>query len=273
MKRWLAFLLLLLLLPSSAFAATYEICYPSRGMQIPATVAIPDGISSFPVVIMLHGHGGSRDEHLGFPSIAQALLDAGIGSVRMDLPGCGESHEPFTANCLSAIKADALAAIVYARETLHASSVGLFGYSMGGRAALELLAEGADVHACALLAPAADTPDLSQTAFPDFAALHEEAKACGSARQFFSGGNYDELGLSWFDDLLRYEDPALEAALEYSGPSLVIWAEDDQVVRSHVSLYVADTLRAETFDASGKGHIYGFWLQEDPLRESICAAI
>jgi len=80
------------------------------------------------------------------------------------------------------------------------------------------------------------------------------------------------LSLAWFEDLLRYDDPSLEAALEYDGPSLVIWAEDDQVVRPHVSRHTADMLNADVYDATGKGHIYGFWLEEDALREGICNA-
>ena len=272
MKKTLLFLLLCLL-PALSVAEVLDIAYPSRGIQIPATLAVPDDTVPFPVVVMIHGHGGSRNEHRGFSAIADMLLEAGIGSIRMDLPGCGESSEPFAANSLSAIKADVRAAIAYVRKNFDPSAIGLFGYSMGGRAALELLAEGEDIAACALLAPANDTQDLIETAFPDFDALHEIARSEGSARQYFSGGNYDELGLAWFEDLRRYDDPALEAALAYSGPSLVIWAQDDQVVRPHVSRHTADLLRADTFDATGKGHIYGFWLENDPLRESISSAV
>ena len=216
MKRFFASLLLLFLLLAlspAALARQQAIVYSSRGVQVPAIVTAPEGAAAFPVVVMVHGHGGNKDEHRGFPAIAAELAADGIGSIRMDLPGCGESAEPFTASCLSANKADVRAAVRYARDVLGASSVGLFGYSMGGRAVLELLAEGDRPDACALLAPAADTQDLIQTAFEDFDALHEEARAHGSARQFFSGGHYDELGLAFFDDLLACDDPALEAGL------------------------------------------------------------
>ena len=263
------FFLLLVLLAASALAESREITFLSRGIPVPATLTLPDGTSDpCPIVIMAHGHGGTRNENKGFIAIAEALAQSGIGSIRMDFPGCGESEEDFTANCLSAMKQDMLRALNFARSKLLAPQVGLFGYSMGGRVVLELLAEGADAQAAAMLAPANDLSDLIETAFPDFDAMYAAAKEDG----FYPYTENEWLSPARFEDLLRYDDPAARAADVYNGPALVIWAQDDYVVRPHVSKHVADVLGAQTYDATGKGHIYGFWLDEDPLRSNIAHA-
>ncbi|MBQ7887371.1 MAG: alpha/beta fold hydrolase [Clostridia bacterium] len=269
-KLALCMLVLLLSLCSPAFAETLEIAFPSRGVMVPATLTLPDNVPGpSPIVLMAHGHGGSRDEKHGFGAIADALAKRGVGSIRMDFAGCGESSEDFAANCLTSMKQDMLSAMDYARTALDAPAVGLFGYSMGGRVVLELLAEGFPAHAAAILAPANDTADLIETTFEDFDAMYEAAKVSG----FYPYWEKELLSPAWFEDLMRYDDPASCAAGVYDGPALVIWAQDDQVVRPQVCAHVADVLGAEVFDATGKGHIYGFWLDEDPLRERIAAAV
>ena len=269
-KTILALSLALMLLLSQAAAESRAITFLSRGVHVPATLTLPEGtLEPCPIVLMAHGHGGSRDEHRGFIAIADALANSGIGSIRMDFAGCGESEEDFTTNCLTTMKQDMLGAMDYAQSKLLATHIGLFGYSMGGRVVLELLAEDTPADAIALLAPANDTQDLIETTFEDFDAMYAAARQDG----FYPLTEYELLNPAWFEDLTRYGDPAKSAAAVYSGPTLVVWAEDDYVVRPHVSEHVADVLSAETFDATGKGHGYGFFLEEDPLRERIAQAI
>ena len=57
----------------------------SRGIEIPAVVNLPDGDqTALPLVVLVHGHGGSKDENIGFPAIAAELAKRGIASIRMD---------------------------------------------------------------------------------------------------------------------------------------------------------------------------------------------
>ena len=270
LRAALCALLLSLLLPACVFAEHLDVFIPSRGIQTPATVTLPDTQrDNLPVVIFAHGHNGSRDENRGFSSIADALADCGIASVRIDFAGCGASTESLQSNCLTTMKADLSAAVAYAQTGLRASSIGLFGYSMGGRVILEALAEGLEADAITLLAPAADTQDLIRTTFEDFEAMYEYAKANGFYPNYFGSRQVEELSLAWFDDLLRYDDPARSAAGTYSGPALVMYAQDDATVSPAVCEYVAGALGADTADASGKGHGYGFFLETDPIREGI----
>ena len=117
MKKLLALALALVMTLTLAAAAaeTTTFTYESRGVQVPATLVTPDGVDAFPVVVLAHGHGGNREENVGFAAVADALAAQGIGSIRMDFPGCGESTESFQNNVLSNMKADVLAAVDYAK--------------------------------------------------------------------------------------------------------------------------------------------------------------
>jgi 3-oxoadipate enol-lactonase len=89
-----------------------------------------------PVVVLLHGVGGSRasfgDEVSG---TAAALAGAGFDAVAPDLPGYGGSPtvEPYTMATLAA----ALGTLI---DGLDASRVAIVGHSMGGMVAQEFMA-------------------------------------------------------------------------------------------------------------------------------------
>lgn len=46
------------------------------------------------VVVLCHGFGDYRDGFV-LPQLAEALARRGLGSLRIDLPGCGESEGTF----------------------------------------------------------------------------------------------------------------------------------------------------------------------------------
>ena len=62
--------------------------YESRGVMVPATIVTPadSGGRPMPLVVMAHGHGGSRQEGGGFQMVAEAMAKRGIASIRMDFP-------------------------------------------------------------------------------------------------------------------------------------------------------------------------------------------
>ena len=275
MKKLLALALVIMLTLATATAETTTFTYESRGVQVPATLVTPDGVGAFPVVVMAHGHGGNREENVGFAAIADALAAQGIGSIRMDFPGCGESTESFQNNVLSNMKADVLAAMDYARTNLNVTKVGLFGYSMGGRITLELLAEGTKPDAIVLLAPAADTVNLKNLFGGEegYEALRATAEADGYAVLTTIYGQVQELSKAWFDDLDKYADVKADAAAAWQGPALVIWGTDDEAVSPSVSATVSDTLKAQTFDATGEGHGYGFYSEDDAIRNAVAGAV
>ena len=262
MKKLLAVLIALaMMLAASAMAEVTEITYESRGVQVPATLTTPDGAESYPVVVLAHGHGGHRDEGSGYIAIADALAAQGIASIRMDFPGCGKSTEPFTMNTLSNMKADVLAAVEYAKASLPVTTVGLFGYSMGGRIAVELLDEGFAPDAVAMLAPAVNYSIYhslgEEMAKEALAAFETEGHYAYTTRY---GQNLD-LSREWNEDMNKYAYPAMvdDAAAAYKGPVMVIYAADDAVVDPVASQYVADAFGGDVIMATGNSHSYGFY--------------
>lgn len=272
MKKLFAILLCLaVLLCSAAMAEVTAISYESRGVQVPATLVTPDGAESYPIVVLCHGHGGNREENVGFGAIADALAAQGVASIRMDFPGCGESTESFQNNILSNMEADVNAAIEYAKANLAVEKVGLFGYSMGGRIVLELVAGGTAADAIVLLAPANDTADLKNLFGGEegYEAMRVTANAEGFATFTTIYGQTQELSAAWFADLDVHANPAAEAAEVYANPALVIWGSDDEAVSPSVSEAVATTLGASTLEATGEGHGYGFYSEDDAVRNLV----
>lgn len=251
------------------------VAFESRGAQIPATVVIPDGEGPFPLVVMAHGHGGSREENIGFASVAEALRGKGIASIRMDFPGCGESTESFQRNTLSNMMRDVIAAVAFALENdpVDAGRIGIFGYSMGGRIALELMAESAlDFSGAVLLAPAASTENLKNLfgGADAWTAMKAEADANGFVSFTTIYGQTQELSADWFADLEAIENPSEAAAESLGGKhTLVIYAQDDEAVAPFVSQGVADVFGSAVLDATGDGHSYGFYSDKTEVLNTV----
>lgn len=253
------------------------VTYPSREAEVPAVVTMPDTEDAVPLVVICHGHGGNRDEGLGFPAVAQKLAEQGVASIRMDFPGCGESTEAFTDNVLTNMKADVVAAVEYATAELNIdpAKVGIFGYSMGGRIALELLADDAyDFAAVGLLAPAADTEDMKNLF--GGAENWDKMKAEAATEKGYADfttiyGQEQQLSAKWFEDLeATTKDDLLAAAAENNdAPALVIYAVDDEAVAPAVSQAAADALGAQVITTPEDGHGYGFYSDKTEVLNTV----
>ena len=130
----------------------------SRGVPIPISYTYPLSASDevFPLVVMAHGHAGTRHEAGGFTRLAVGLASQGMASIRMDFPGCGDSIEPFTRNNLTNMIADIRASRDYAvtQPQVDQTRVALLGFSMGGRLVLMLSSENQNYQVIATWAPA-----------------------------------------------------------------------------------------------------------------------
>ncbi len=251
---------------------TFTVGIPIRDSLIPASVVTPVGKGKFPLVVMAHGHGGSRDENGGYSNIAEELGKHGIASIRMDFPGCGESTENFQINTLSNMIDDVDASIDYVinNYAIDSKRIGIFGYSMGGRIALAMATDGShNFDGMVLLAPAVDSMTMvnflgGQDAWDNF---YAKAKTDGYADFTTIFGAQQQLSLEWFEDLLAY-DP-IDKASEYSGVALVIYGEDDFVVNPLVSKDTAKALNSLTLDVTGDTHSYSFYSDSPEIRSAI----
>ena len=236
--------------------------------QIPAYVTVPvdyNAENKYPMVILCHGHGGNHNEWGGFDVITNGLADKGIISVTLDYPGCDASKESFQLNTMTNMKADTLDVINYmlSNYSVDKDKVGIFGYSMGGRIALELLSDKAfDFAAVELVAPAEDITDLKGLfgGAEAWEKMKAEANEKGSTVFTTIYGQVQELSKEWFADLEAIPDGLAEAAAEnYKGNSLVVYAVDDEAVSPEVSKATAEILGSKVAITPADGHSYSFY--------------
>ncbi len=159
-------------LPSYADTTKYQeksIYLNTKGHQLAAVVTTPKNVSSFPMVVLVHGSGPSdMDETIGtnkpFKDIAIGLAAKGIGTVRYvkrTLLYANEFNKAFTVK--EEVTDDALAAIASAKAIKGADSknIYLFGHSLGGMLAPQLATLAPDLNGIILAAaPARKLTDI-----------------------------------------------------------------------------------------------------------------
>jgi len=241
------------------------VAYEDDGRTVPAVVTMPKNVEGkVPAVVMAHGHGGSKDENVGFPGIARALAAAGIATIRMDFPGCGESTEPFTENTLRNMKSDVTAGLAYleANYNVDPDRVGILGYSMGGRIAMELVTADDNPYSAVYILSGVSTPGEVCIAglLPEGttqADAEKQAKETGSFDYTTQYGQNLSLSAEWFEDMMI--DP-LKDADKYTGPMIVVHGDLDTVVDDATNkLTVATFAGAQEVIVPGADHGYGFY--------------
>lgn len=153
---------LTLLLPTITPAAESTLTIASHGQHLAATLNLPDDVEMPPVVLMLHGFTGQRNETPSpvdgtglYTVMATALAEAGIASLRIDFAGSGESTGAWAETTFTGQIADAVAAFDFlqAHGAVDSSRIGVLGYSQGGLVGAHLAGLRPEVSAVALWAP------------------------------------------------------------------------------------------------------------------------
>ena len=125
-------------------------------MQIPA--AFEEGIDTNPVVIMAHGLQGSKDEYLNTQlRIADELKKLGIGSLRIDFRGHGESEQSLEEFSLKSQIEDLVTAIEWLKNKEDKLRIITLGISFGAPPIMvvsELYSS--IIKKCVLIAPVVD---------------------------------------------------------------------------------------------------------------------
>lgn len=241
----------------------------SREVEIPLTLVRPDpGETPTPLVVMAHGHGGSRDEGGGFKRLAALLVSAGIASVRMDFPGCGESLEPFSANTIDHMLSDIAAArdFALAKRAIDAGKVGLLGFSMGGRLAMLSVDDGFPYASLALWAPAASEGPTDFYGFlggpAQYLDYRVEAAEQGTVIITTPWRQQQQLSLAWFTSLEQSQP--LQAITNFKGPVLVLHGSADEIIPASHSAPISQELpQADRQLVDGAEHGLGFY-NDDP---------
>lgn len=254
--------------------------FESRGVSVPATLVTPSGPTDakYPLVVMAHGHGGSRQEGGGYQMVAEAFAERGVASIRMDFPGCGDSVESFAENNLSNMLLDLQAARGYAeaQSNIDASRVGLLGFSMGGRLVALLSEIDPSYKAMVTWAPAVGDGAEREIegefgGSEGYYGLKQRAADEGSAVYTTRWGTQLELGLRWFTDM---EETFPQAALaKFTGPLLVIYGDLDESVPPAISASAASAATSSREVVSliipGARHGLGFYTNRPEVANQV----
>jgi len=228
----------------------------SAGLEGTLTAAKSPGPR--PMVVMLHGFGGHRDE-VGdlFAKLARRLAKEGLSSLRIDFPGNGKSEGEFGDITAGLYRRAAIAALRFARSAPGAdpARLGLLGYSFGGAIATASLGSDAPrTRALVLWAPVGDPAvDMLESLGAERAAEAERAGAV----EIPWGKSTIELKRGFFRSLAELKP--LEAVSHYAGDLFVVAGSGDRLVKHVAPLYEAarSARRREQRVIDGANHFFG----------------
>jgi dipeptidyl aminopeptidase/acylaminoacyl peptidase len=223
---------------TGALGAERVIDFQVDGLKVVGTLNVPDGASKPPVILLLHGFTGSRNE-LEIPAVKEGIFacaarmwaERGVASLRIDFRGSGESGGEFADTTLDGQIKDGLAALDYLAKLseVDADKMSLVGWSMGGAVGSAVAARtDHDLKAVVLWAPGTNMG--TSIAY----SLGQDAVKKGLA----AGANAVEARLPWgakislkgpFFQSLYAIDPVAEIT-RYDGPLMVAVGTKDDVV-------------------------------------------
>src|SRR5690606_29525112 len=146
-RRLLPALLALIALPLQAASREVRIATADPSVTLAGTLLLPDDAPAAPLAILITGSGNHvRDQVISgapmFRQLAEGLLAAGIGSLRVDSRGSGESTGPKALDSAPMDRvADMRAVVRWARAEVPGARLGLVGHSEGASIAAGLAAE------------------------------------------------------------------------------------------------------------------------------------
>jgi pimeloyl-ACP methyl ester carboxylesterase len=118
--------------------------FQNQGMNMVATLVLPQGVRKPPIVITCNGFAEDRfykeipntGGEFYYERVSRLFAQVGIATLRIDYRGSGESDGDYTMTTFSSQISDALAAVEYVDNNLKHKvdihRIGLFGHSQGG---------------------------------------------------------------------------------------------------------------------------------------------
>lgn len=275
----------LVTLPVMALAQPTEerVDLQSGGQPFIGTLALPEGDPA-PVVLLLHGFTGSRDE-LPIPNTedgvfsrtARLLAENGYASLRIDFRGSGESiaNMTFEATTFEGQVADALAAVEYLKslDRVDGEDVFVIGWSQGGLVASAVAGRSDALDAAALWQAVGDP----QATFGGL--LGAETMAAGMAaapdetiKATLPWGAEIGLNGAFFDGIETF-DPMAEIAA-YSGPLFVTKGMLDTTVLPEASdAFIAAHEGPEELWAAEMDHVFNVFTTTETLDKMVVATV
>lgn len=276
--------LILFLATCIGHAATQQrVLFKSQGQDVVATLTLPRGEAA-PVVLLLHGFAGSRDElktdhvRLGiFAHTALRLADQGFASLRIDFRGSGESvaEFSFSQTTFESQVADGFSAMAYleAHPDVQGEDLYVIGWSQGGLVATALAGRSGRPDAVALWATVAEPRQSFSNLFgAETMRIGLAAKPDEEVPVELPWGEKISLKGSFFEGIEKF-DPPSEIA-RYAGPLFVAQGSNDLTVmpRSAQLLMVAHEGLEEMWIAD-MDHVFNSFSTSEKLDEMIARTI
>lgn len=266
-------------LPLAAMAGEERVELTSQGQPLIGTLRLPEGAPA-PVVLMLHGFTGTRDELATeavpegvFARTAAALEDKGFASLRIDMRGSGESlaDMSYAETTFETQIADALAALDWLSGSgrVAGEDVYLIGWSQGGLVAAAAAGRSGLPDAVALWNAVGDTKATyggilgSETMAAGMAAAPGQAVTAT-----LPWGAEVVLNGAFFDGIENHDATAEIAA--YTGPLLVAQGSaDTTVLPENADAYLAAHEGPEELYTAPMDHSFNIFVDDAELTRLI----
>ena len=213
----------------------------NRKSKIHARIVVPQILGSFPLVMFFHGFGNDSELNGLFGELAIKLGKIGIGSIRLDFAGCGQSEESYVNNCLHNDLSDIDACYKYMLKNyrIDQKRLCLIGHSLGGRRAIIYSSYRKEFNNMVLLAPNAMAKfEMMEDFFGTTKELDSYKQI--AEKEGFVKCHDRKLSLDFFNDMEKY-DP-LEAISEFEGNILYFQGNNDNIVKPEISGVVTQHL-------------------------------
>mgnify|MGYP000008670509 CR=1 FL=1 len=216
----------------------------------------PDSTVKCPIVLFFHGFTGSHIEaHFMFARMSKILEKEGIGSVRFDFRGSGNSDLDFSEMTIFTELEDAETVLDYVKrlDWVDERRIGIVGLSMGGVVAA-LLAErrGKEIKSICLWAPALKNKEVFQT--------KAEEKGVNESFETWDVGGLS-IGKAFLDSILSFD--AWDKLKNFQGKVMIIHGTGDETVPFSHSEEISRKLGFELVRIEGADHVFSSekWLR------------
>ena len=258
----------LMISATAAFAAPVDSTFTIDGSKgkLAAHLQLPDlgEGETVPVVIVNHGLRGNQNEPF-ITDLADAILAEGLGVLRFDFNGHGQSEGKFEEMTVTSCVDDLKKAIEWLGAQPYAGNISVVGHSLGGL--VDAVAAGQlgnqKVYTSVLLAPGGVARDLMLMG--NFYGIKFDP---WDVPDYITFPNGSKLGKAYIED--ARDMPIYEIARLYQGPTLVVNGTHDRIVPiSYSERFAYELPQAELLRLEGDNH--GFTKNPKQTAQTVAA--
>jgi pimeloyl-ACP methyl ester carboxylesterase len=271
--------------PSYTAGEEQIVSFTNEGMNIVASLVLPEGVNKPPIVLFFNGFAGDRNELMFIGTdeyiwqrLSRILAEQGLASLRIDFRGSGDSDGDFTMTTFSTQISDALAALDYITDNLHGQvdtkRIGIIGFSQGGLVGSCTAARDKRVDSLCLWSPVSQAPMVYENLFLTDGMKQGLALEEGESilMPLYVNGEYVfwdvPLGDAFFDQVFQVS-PLTEVGKSYKGPLFTICGSEDPIIwpQPHQSeIYLTYHKGFEKLVMLEADHAFNWWDGPEPPR-------